>query len=97
MSLKRAIVCTVVLVLTCFFLTGVSWAIVSEEERAKAPRVSVDYAHQEVVSGRALLVCAYPDEEVCAKIMLKGASNLKELEARLPSLKKDQEIIFYCA
>lgn len=57
-------------------------------------RVSPHYAHQAVSKG-ALLVCAYPDREVCDKVMLQGAVSLKELEARLPGLNKDQEIIFY--
>ncbi len=97
MFLKKSGYVLVFSVLAGVLLAGTSWGIVSDAERAKAPRVPVGYAHEEVTSGKALLVCAYPDVEVCAKIMLKGAINLKELEARLPSLKKDQEIIFYCA
>ncbi len=82
-------------------LTGVYRAnaaeIATDAERQSVPRVSPQYAHQELVSGRALLVCAYPDVEVCEKVMIRGAIPLKDLEARLPQIRKDQEIIFYCA
>ncbi len=81
--------------------SGACWAatdeIATDAERQSAVRVSPQYAHQELVSGKALLVCAYPDPEVCQKVMIKGAIPLKEFEARLPQIKKDQEIIFYCA
>jgi hypothetical protein len=81
-------------------LSGVCAALTeypSTEERKSAVRVSPADAYREVVSGRALLVCAYPEEEVCEKVMLKNSITLKEFEARLPELKKDREIIFYCA
>lgn len=63
----------------------------------EAVRISPQEAYREVTSGRALLVCAYPSEETCRKIMLQGAMSLKEFESRLTKLKKDQAIIFYCA
>ena len=40
---------------------------------------------------------AYADEQKCGRMRLEGSMTLRELEARLPSLPKDQEIIFYCA
>lgn len=80
-----------------FLMTGICSAVSPELTRDEAARVSPQYAHQAVTSGKALLVCAYPDQEVCDKIMLEGAISLKEFEAKLPELRKDQEIIFYCA
>jgi hypothetical protein len=50
-----------------------------------------------VKSGRALLVCGYDDEAKFKMMCLEGALSLKEFEARLLRLSKDQEIIFYCA
>ncbi len=62
-----------------------------------APRISPQEAHRQVSSGQAILVCAYADEKRCGAMMLEGAVTLKEFESRLPGLKKDQPIIFYCA
>ena len=59
-----------------------------------APRISVGDARQRVHSG-ALLVCAYDDEAKCRQNQLDGSLTLKELEER--ALRRDQEIIFYCA
>ena len=61
------------------------------------PRISPAEAYQKVKDGTALLVCAYPDDETFRKMQMEGAISFKELEARLPGLKKDQEIIFYCS
>jgi hypothetical protein len=60
-------------------------------------RISPAEAYQKVKAGTALLVCAYPDDATFKKMQLEGAISLKEFESRLPGLKKDQEIIFYCA
>ena len=59
--------------------------------------ISAGEAHERVASGKALLVCAYRDERVCRKVQLEGSMSLREFEARLPKLPRDQEIIFYCA
>lgn len=83
------------LIIWGFLMAGICRAASAELNSDAAIRVSPQYAHQAVASGGALLVCAYPDQEVCDKVMLQGAISLKELEARLPELKKDQEIIFY--
>jgi hypothetical protein len=64
---------------------------------AEPLRVSPAQAYQKVKAGTALLVCAYPDDETFRKMQLEGAISYKEFESRLPGLKKDQEIIFYCA
>lgn len=59
-------------------------------------RISPEEAHERSQEG-ALLVCAYPDTETCSKMWLTGAITRTELQSRLPELKKEQEIIFYCA
>jgi hypothetical protein len=62
----------------------------------EAVRISPQDAYQKVTSGKALLVCAYQSEQICKEIMLQGAIGLKEFEQKLPELKKDQAIIFFC-
>ena len=59
--------------------------------------ISAEEAHDRVESGKALLVCAYRDERVCRKVQLEGSISLREFEAKLRKLPRDQEIIFYCA
>jgi len=58
-------------------------------------RIGVEEAHERGMAGRALLVCAYADEERCNKFMLKGAISLARFCSLLPSLSRDREIIFY--
>jgi 3-oxoacyl-(acyl-carrier-protein) synthase len=70
-------------------------ALTASTEEDLAERISVQNAYQQVTSGKAILVCAYGKEE-CKDIMLDGAITLKALEEKLPELKKDQPIIFYC-
>ena len=60
-------------------------------------RVSPEEVHEKLIFGKALLVCAYEDEAKFKKIRLQGAISLSEFKSKLPSLAKDQEIIFYCA
>jgi hypothetical protein len=50
-----------------------------------------------IKTGRALLVCAYDSDERFDMFHLDGAIPLSEFESRLPSLLKEQELIFYCA
>lgn len=59
-------------------------------------RISVKEAHWKVTQGKALLVCSYRDQ-YCHDILLKGAILQSDFEARLKTLPKDSEIIFYCA
>jgi len=65
------------------------------KEAGLANRIGVDEARQKVVSGDALLVCAY-DDRSCSGKMLEGAILSSELEKRLPGLSRETEIIFYC-
>ncbi len=44
-----------------------------------------------------MLVCAYDDEQKCSKINLQDSMNMAQFTARVATLAKDQEIIFYCA
>ncbi|MBP1716305.1 MAG: hypothetical protein H6Q42_4508 [Deltaproteobacteria bacterium] len=64
---------------------------------AEPKRTQVNEAYQKMKSGKALLVCGYEDEAKFQMMPLEGALSLREFEARLPKLSKDQEIIFYCA
>lgn len=62
---------------------------------ADPERISPKEAYNRSKSG-ALLVCAYDDEDRCRKLRLEGAVSLNDFKTKLPSLSKDQEIIFYC-
>ena len=64
---------------------------------ADVPRIDVSEARHKVEAGQALLVCAYDDEAKCGRIKLAGSITLQELRKRLPSLPKNQELIFFCA
>ena len=58
-------------------------------------RIQPEEARQKVLSGQALLVCAYPVYEKFLKYHLEGAIPLSDLHAKEGRLSKDQEIIFY--
>ncbi len=60
-------------------------------------RISPAEVREKLKSGEVILVCAYPDEERFKSLHLEGAISFREFESRLPSLPKDQEIVFYCA
>ena len=64
---------------------------------ADVARITPEDARARVRAGKALLVCAYPLDRTFEETKLEGAISLKTLEKRLPSVSKDQEIIFYCA
>ena len=64
---------------------------------AEPERVSPKEVFQKLKAGTALLVCAYEDEAKFRKMQLQGAISLTEFKSKLPSLARDQEIIFYCA
>ncbi len=58
-------------------------------------RIPPEEARRKVMSGEALLVCAYEDEEKFRKKHLEDAISLQEFKTRLPFLSREQEIIFY--
>ncbi len=60
-------------------------------------RITPQEARESVEAGRALLVCAYDSDEKFRAMRLEGAIPFRELASRLPSLPRDQEIVFYCA
>ena len=60
-------------------------------------RVTAEEVYDKLKSGKALLVCAYEDEEKFKKLQLEGAISLNAFKSRLSSFSKDQEIVFYCA
>jgi hypothetical protein len=64
---------------------------------AEVTRITVAKAREQVLSGKALFVCAYESEAMCSRNRLEGSLLRSEFEAKLPALSKDQEIILYCA
>jgi hypothetical protein len=64
---------------------------------AEPKRVTPEEIYQRLKSGAALLVCAYEDDAKFKRLQLQGAISLNEFKSRLPSLAKEQEIVFYCA
>jgi rhodanese-related sulfurtransferase len=63
----------------------------------KVTRITAEETHQKLRMGNVLLVCAYDSEDQFRSMNLAGAISLPEFRAKLPSLSKDQEIVFYCA
>ncbi|MFP3869089.1 MAG: hypothetical protein ACLFUU_13215 [Desulfobacteraceae bacterium] len=61
------------------------------------PRVSPQEVYPQVKSGSSLLVCAYDSDDRCQDMQLEGALMPSEFKAQVPTLPKQQEIIFYCA
>ena len=63
-----------------------------------APRISPSDLRQMLARGDGtLFVCAYDDPAKCRTYAIEGAIDAQELERRLPSLSKQQEIVLYCA
>jgi len=60
-------------------------------------RISPEEVYQKLNSGETILVCAYEDDAKFRKMQLRGAISLNEFKSKLPSLGRDQEIVFYCA
>jgi hypothetical protein len=58
-------------------------------------RISPTEVREKLKAGKALLVCAYEDEAKFKMLQLQGAISLNEFKSKLPSLAKDQEIVFY--
>ena len=59
-------------------------------------RISPEEAKSRVITGEALLVCAYDSEEKFSRNHLEGAISQAEFLSRLPGVSKDTELIFYC-
>jgi hypothetical protein len=64
---------------------------------SRVSRITLEETYQKLRAGDALLVCAYDSEEQFRSLQLEGAISLPELREKLPSLSKEQEIVFYCA
>ena len=60
-------------------------------------RINPHETNGKVTSGDALLVCAYDSDERFKTVHLEGAISLSEFKSKVPSIQKDQEIVFYCA
>ena len=58
-------------------------------------RITAEEVYQRLKAGKILLVCAYEDEAKFKMMQLQGAISLNEFKSKLPSLAKDQEIVFY--
>jgi hypothetical protein len=63
---------------------------------AEIERIGVLDARAKVQAEAALLVCAYADEARWNTARLEGAISLATLEARVGTLPKSQELLFYC-
>jgi rhodanese-related sulfurtransferase len=85
-TLKRLAVASALLL-----AVGCATATPGEQIRRIPPRD----AHERVEKGEALLVCAYREKD-CRGTHLIGEISLENLEARLPSVAHDQEILFVC-
>jgi rhodanese-related sulfurtransferase len=60
-------------------------------------RIPPEEVRKKVLSGEALFICAYEDEEKFRRMHLEGAVSFNEFKAKTESLTKEQELIFYCA
>jgi len=58
-------------------------------------RITPEEVHQKLETGKVLLVCGYEDESKFNKLQLEGAISFNTFKSKLPSLSKDQEIVFY--
>jgi len=86
----------IILLLAFFVLPCLGTALASQTKTAKnIERIGPEMTYEKVKAGNAVLVCAYEDDK-CKDILLEGALLRSQFESRLPTLPKDQEIIFYC-
>lgn len=67
-----------------------------DETRIDAPRIEVEKARKEILSGKAIFVCGYEDDEKYLTMRLDRSMSFSEFKNKLPDLAKEQEIIFYC-
>jgi hypothetical protein len=61
----------------------------------ESKRVPPKAVFKNLKAGKVLLVCAYEDDAKFRRMQLEGAISFNEFKSRLPSLPKDQEIVFY--
>lgn len=68
-------------------------------EAQQVPRLSPQEVRQRLRSkaGKVHLVCAYDDEEKCRQLRLDGSISLAEFERSIDRVRKDDELVFYCA
>ena len=64
-------------------------------DKQSVQRVTPDTAKTAIDEGKAMMVCAYKDEQ-CRGMQIKGALLPSEFKTRTSELSKTQEIIFYC-
>ena len=64
---------------------------------AEPARVTPAEVYPRVKDGKTLLVCGYEDDAKFKVMHLEGAISFWDFKARLASLSKDQDIVFYCA
>ena len=60
-------------------------------------RISPAETRARVLSGAAIFVCAYDDDEKFKRNQLEGAISFKEFNQNSASLSREQEFFFYCA
>ena len=60
-----------------------------------ANSIYVYEAREKVVAGTALLACVYPEDAKFRRANIEGAMALSQFAQQLPSLSKEQELIFY--
>ena len=88
---KRLLTIVVVFVLTI----PASIIGAQKNQTKKVERISIEEAAGKIKSSATILVCSY-DDAACGNMLFEGALLRSEFEKRLPSLAKDQEILFYC-
>ena len=83
----------------CGILLGSLQSCNDEEAEAKSkiPRISVEKARQNTLSGESLFVCAYKDDAKCNKIRLDRGISMTEFVSKLSNVSKEREIIFFCS
>ena len=58
-------------------------------------RVSPQEAREKVQSGKALLVCAYDNDDKYRQMHLDGSITLSKFKSGIADIEKGREIIFY--
>ncbi|OGR33065.1 MAG: ArsR family transcriptional regulator [Desulfuromonadales bacterium GWC2_61_20] len=63
----------------------------------EVPRITPQEARPRILSGEALLVCAYEDDAKFRLLRLQGAIPYSTFAASLSGIAKARELVFYCA